>query len=328
MDSNDLERERGITILAKATSLVWKDTRINIVDTPGHADFGGEVERILNMVDGALVLVDAAEGPLPQTKFVVTKALKMGLKPIVAHQQGRPLRRPPERSRQRGLRPVRRARCDRRATRFPHPLRLRQAGLDGDRSRRPEGPGHGAAVRPRGPPCGAADGRGRPVPHAGHDPRGQSLSRPHRHRPHLFRQREAESGRQGARSRRQPGRGGARDEGPRLPRPGARADRGGSRRRHHFDRGPAGGVRLAHAVRARGHRAAAGAADRSADADHDLPHQRFAARRDRRRQGAEPRHSRPPAARGRRQCRAAHLGVDREGLRWRLPAAANCSSAS
>ncbi len=83
MDSNDLERERGITILAKATSLVWNDTRINIVDTPGHADFGGEVERILNMVDGALVLVDAAEGPLPQTKFVVSKALKMGLKPIV-----------------------------------------------------------------------------------------------------------------------------------------------------------------------------------------------------------------------------------------------------
>ncbi|HMF23654.1 MAG TPA: translational GTPase TypA [Pseudolabrys sp.] len=83
MDSNDLERERGITILAKATSVVWKDARINIVDTPGHADFGGEVERILNMVDGALVLVDAAEGPLPQTKFVVSKALKMGLKPIV-----------------------------------------------------------------------------------------------------------------------------------------------------------------------------------------------------------------------------------------------------
>jgi GTP-binding protein len=83
LDSNDLERERGITILAKAASVVWHDTRINIVDTPGHADFGGEVERILNMVDGALVLVDAAEGPLPQTKFVVSKALKMGLKPIV-----------------------------------------------------------------------------------------------------------------------------------------------------------------------------------------------------------------------------------------------------
>jgi GTP-binding protein len=84
MDSNDLERERGITILSKVTSLAWHDTRINIVDTPGHADFGGEVERILNMVDGAIVLVDAAEGPLPQTKFVVSKALKVGLRPIVA----------------------------------------------------------------------------------------------------------------------------------------------------------------------------------------------------------------------------------------------------
>src|SRR6478736_3634008 len=83
MDSNELERERGITILAKCTSVVWKGTRINIVDTPGHADFGGEVERILNMVDGAIVLVDAAEGPMPQTKFVVGKALKIGLKPIV-----------------------------------------------------------------------------------------------------------------------------------------------------------------------------------------------------------------------------------------------------
>ena len=84
MDSNDIERERGITILAKCTSVVWKDVRINIVDTPGHADFGGEVERILNMVDGAIVLVDASEGPLPQTKFVVSKALKQGLRPIVA----------------------------------------------------------------------------------------------------------------------------------------------------------------------------------------------------------------------------------------------------
>ncbi|MCK6451609.1 MAG: translational GTPase TypA [Alphaproteobacteria bacterium] len=83
MDSNDLERERGITILAKCTSVVWKDTRINIVDTPGHADFGGEVERIMDMVDGVVVLVDAAEGPMPQTKFVVGKALKSGLKPIV-----------------------------------------------------------------------------------------------------------------------------------------------------------------------------------------------------------------------------------------------------
>jgi GTP-binding protein len=83
MDSNDIERERGITILAKATSVEWKGTRINIVDTPGHADFGGEVERILSMVDGVCLLVDAAEGPMPQTKFVLAKALALGLRPIV-----------------------------------------------------------------------------------------------------------------------------------------------------------------------------------------------------------------------------------------------------
>src|SRR5207253_756090 len=81
MDRNDLERERGITILAKCSSVLWRDTRINIVDTPGHADFGGEVERILGMVDGAIVLVDAAEGVLPQTKFVLSKALARGLRP-------------------------------------------------------------------------------------------------------------------------------------------------------------------------------------------------------------------------------------------------------
>lgn len=83
MDSGELERERGITILAKCTSVTWRNTKINIVDTPGHADFGGEVERILSMVDGAVLLVDAAEGPLPQTKFVVSKALDLGLRPMV-----------------------------------------------------------------------------------------------------------------------------------------------------------------------------------------------------------------------------------------------------
>src|SRR3989475_2190770 len=83
MDSNPLERERGITILAKNTSVRWGDTKINIVDTPGHADFGGEGERILRMVDGFLLLVDAAEGPMPQTRFVAGKALALGLKPIV-----------------------------------------------------------------------------------------------------------------------------------------------------------------------------------------------------------------------------------------------------
>ena len=138
MDSNDLERERGITILAKCTSVVWNDTRINIVDTPGHADFGGEVERILYMVDGALVLVDAAEGPLPQTKFVVSKALKMGLKPIVVINKVDRSDARPDRGGQRGLRPVRRARRQRRPARFSDPLRLRQGRLDGRQV--PEGP--------------------------------------------------------------------------------------------------------------------------------------------------------------------------------------------
>src|SRR5919206_2064101 len=83
MDSNDLERERGITILAKNCSIRYRGTRINIVDTPGHADFGGEVERVLGMVDGVLLLVDAVEGPMPQTRFVTLKALELGLQPIV-----------------------------------------------------------------------------------------------------------------------------------------------------------------------------------------------------------------------------------------------------
>ena len=83
MDSNDLERERGITILSKNTAVKYKDTLINIVDTPGHADFGGEVERVLGMVDGCILIVDANEGPMPQTRFVLKKALEKGLRPIV-----------------------------------------------------------------------------------------------------------------------------------------------------------------------------------------------------------------------------------------------------
>jgi GTP-binding protein len=83
MDSNDLERERGITILAKNTAIRWNDYRINIVDTPGHADFGGEVERVLSMVDSVLLLVDAVDGPMPQTRFVTRKAFAQGLRPIV-----------------------------------------------------------------------------------------------------------------------------------------------------------------------------------------------------------------------------------------------------
>ena len=112
MDSNELERERGITILAKCTSVVWKGTRINIVDTPGHADFGGEVERILSMVDGAIVLVDAAEGPMPQTKFVVSKASEDRPEADRRGQQDRQARGALERGGERGVRPLRRARRD------------------------------------------------------------------------------------------------------------------------------------------------------------------------------------------------------------------------
>ncbi len=83
LDNNDLERERGITIVSKNVSVVYKDVKINIIDTPGHADFGGEVERVLNMADGVLLIVDAFEGPMPQTRYVMSKAIELGLKPIV-----------------------------------------------------------------------------------------------------------------------------------------------------------------------------------------------------------------------------------------------------
>ena len=233
MDSNDLERERGITILAKAASVVWKDTRINIVDTPGHADFGGEVERILNMVDGALVLVDAAEGPLPQTKFVVSKALKMGLKPIVVINKVDRADARADPGGQRGVRPVRRARRHRRAARLPDPLRLGQAGLDGDQPGRIARRRHEAAVRSRA---------------AATSSRRWSRSGPFRllgtileANPYLGRivtgritsgSVEAEPAGEGARSRRQADRDRPHHQGAGIPRTRARTGRRSGRRRH------------------------------------------------------------------------------------------------
>ena len=224
MDSNDLERERGITILAKAASVEWKGTRINIVDTPGHADFGGEVERILNMVDGALVLVDAAEGPLPQTKFVVSKALKMGLKPIVVINK---VDRSDARAGRRSINEVFDlfAALDATDEQLDFPI-LYGSAKQGWMATTLEG-SHDEGMKPLFDlvlqPRQAAGGRRRPVPPARHHPRSQPLSRPHRHRPHHLRFGQAEPAGQGARPRRQADRDRPHHQGAGLPRHRARA---------------------------------------------------------------------------------------------------------
>ncbi len=203
MDSNDLERERGITILAKSTSVVWGDVRINIVDTPGHADFGGEVERILNMVDGVVLLCDAEEGVMPQTKFVLSKALKLGLRPIVVINK---IDRPDERHDQvlneifdlfSGL--------DATDEQLDFPT-LYGSGRDGWMAEDPKGPKKDLAplfdlILKHVPPPTVDEGR--TVPHAGDDARSRSLSRPHSHRPYHRRFGEAEPDREGAFARRQ-----------------------------------------------------------------------------------------------------------------------------
>ncbi len=198
MDSNDLEKERGITIMAKATSIAWKDTRINIVDTPGHADFGGEVERILSMVDGAIVLVDASEGPMPQTKFVVGKALKIGLKPIVCiNKVDKPDARPSE--------VVNEvfdlfAALDATDEQLDFPI-LYGSAKQGWMAASAEGPKENMApaLRPCAQTRRAAESHRRRLSHARHFAGGQSLSRPRRHRTHLLRLDQAERAGQSAR---------------------------------------------------------------------------------------------------------------------------------
>jgi small GTP-binding protein len=163
LDTNELERERGITILAKNIAIPYKDVRINVIDTPGHADFGGEVERVLRMADGALVLVDAAEGPMPQTRFVLSKAFECKLRPLVViNKIDRPDARPME-----VLDEVLDLFLQLGADdRFPLSLRQREAGLRHRRSRAPrrehpaaDGHGPGKNTRPGGrfrrPPANA-----------------------------------------------------------------------------------------------------------------------------------------------------------------------------
>ena len=193
LDSNDLERERGITILAKCTSVVWQGTRINIVDTPGHADFGGEVERILSMVDGVLLLVDAAEGPMPQTKFVLGKALRLGLRPIVVINK---VDRPDQRAHA-----VHDEVFDLFAALgasdqqldFPTLFASAREGWATAGPGRAARGRHGAPVRADPPPRGAAQGRpGRAVRDARDHARARPASRPPADRPDRIRQHPAE----------------------------------------------------------------------------------------------------------------------------------------
>ena len=184
MDSNDLERERGITILAKCTSVVWKGVRINIVDTPGHADFGGEVERILSMVDSCLLLVDAAEGPMPQTKFVLGKALKQGLRPIVVINK---VDKPEQRAEE-VLNEIfdlfAALDADEHQLDFPHVYASAKQGWAVRELGDPQQPTWrrcSTSIVSHVPAAGAR--RRRPVPDAGDDARGQPLSRAAAHRP-------------------------------------------------------------------------------------------------------------------------------------------------
>ena len=178
LDSGDLEREKGITILAKQTTVDYAGVRLNIVDTPGHADFGGEVERSLLMVDSVLLLVDAAEGPLPQTRYVLQKAMARRSAGRRRAQQDRPRRRPPDRGARRGLRAVHGPRCRRPPDRIPDRLHEREAR---HRDPRPRPAGDGPATAARSPRRGHAAGHlhARPsAPAPGHEPVGQRLRGP------------------------------------------------------------------------------------------------------------------------------------------------------
>ena len=186
MDSNDLERERGITILAKNTAVHYGDTKINIVDTPGHADFGGEVERALKMVDGVMLLVDASEGPLPQTRYVLRKALEARLPPVVVINKIDRSDARPQGGAERGVRPVHRPRRHRGPARLPGALHERQAGLRphrAGRSRRGPAP---AVRRARPGGARAAGLRRRRAPAADRQPRLQRLPGPARDRPRVL----------------------------------------------------------------------------------------------------------------------------------------------
>jgi small GTP-binding protein len=248
MDSNAIEKERGITILAKNTAIEWQDYRINIVDTPGHADFGGEVERVLSMVDSVLLLVDAVDGPMPQTRFVTSEGLRDGLQADRRGQQDRPPRRPPDWVVDQVFDLFDRLGATDEQLDFPIVFASALngfAGLDSRRARRRHDLPAGDHRRSR---VGAERRRERPVPDAGLLAGLQQLPGPDRHRPHEARKHQAEHPGQGGGPR------GRRAQWPHaadhgLPRPGARRGRRGPRRRHHHLHRNGQAVHLRHPVR-------------------------------------------------------------------------------
>jgi GTP-binding protein len=303
MDSNDLEKERGITILAKCTSVEWhgEDGHINIVDTPGHADFGAEVERILSMVDGVILLVDAAEGPMPQTKFVTGKALALGLRPIVVvNKIDRPDARPAE-----VLDEVFELflSLDASDEQLDFPTLYASAapampGLSDDVRGRPDA----RCSRRSSATCRADANRRRPVPDARRAARPRPVPRPHPHRPDRERPAQvnmpikaldvtARRSRPAGRPRSSPS---AASSGcrSRAPRRATSSPSPASPRRPSPTPSPS-----------RRHPPARRPPDRPADPGDELRGQRQPLCRPRRRQGAEPRHPRPAGARGRGQRR-------------------------
>ena len=277
MDSMDQERERGITILAKNAAVHYGDVKLNLVDTPGHADFGGEVERGLTMVDGVMLLVDASEGPLPQTRFVLRKALEAGLPVVLVRQQGGPPRRAHRRGGERGLRAVPRPGRERGADRVPDRLHEREGGLGVDRGGRG---GHGPPAAAR--PARRADPRARvrrvaSAPGARHEPRRRPVRGPARALPRPPRD-DPEGPAGGLDQARRRGGAGARERA--LRERGARAHgrRRGRARRDHRPRGHPGDHHRRDDRRPRRPAPAALDRDRRAGARRDDRDQRLAAR--------------------------------------------------
>ena len=312
MDSGDLEREKGITILAKQTTIDYADIRLNIVDTPGHADFGGEVERSLLMVDSVLLLVDAAEGPLPQTRYVLQKAMARRLPVIVAlNKIDRSDARPAE-----VLDAVYELFMDLGADEdqidFPVALHERQGGHGHDLARRPRR-GPAPAVRRAHRGHAAADLHARPsAPAPRHQPERQRLRRPDGgradlERPDQRRPAHHDRARGGGRHRRDRGAGPdrhaqrGRDEPPDRARDRPHRHHRGRTRRHRQRRGPARGDHRRHADRPRRSAPAAAARRRRSDAAHDVRRQHLAAGRSRGQVRHEPPDQGPPRQGGPRQ---------------------------